>query len=373
MSSDTISIHQNTATRMLNEFLSADADAPGEAWPRLAQSKPVERSSQDIQRHVRELHVLVVGDLALELPIEAEASGAELRACPCLGQETCWSANSKCRACAVCRLRVGGFVGHAVKVASRLGARVSICTNIPVPMPRPIEDFFHKFEIDRRFVTGVADCVSIRGAAHCADGCTVFGHPGAVSAIPVDLPRSALHGVDAILLNPCVFAERSGLARSMCRCLGDSPPSVVVGLRLDGRCSSDELMLAHNNRVWTFLRERDGVRLAERISSPGPALRQTELVRRLHDTFGIARLVLQLGSNGAVMQNGTPYPFHVHTCPVMPAELATAPRDTLLVVTALSSAAGADDKTSLRRGVAAATGLVAGLELPTTLEELDAA
>ena len=45
----------------------------------------------------------------------------------------------------------------------------------------------------------------------------------------------------------------------------------------------------------------------------------------------------------------------------------------LLAVTTLSSASGADDRTGLHRGVAAAMGHVAGLDLPHSLEELDAA
>ena len=86
----------------------------------------------------------------------------------------------------------------------------------------------------------------------------------------------------------------------------------------------------------------------------------------------IAKLVLQLGTEGAVMLNGNPCPYHLHTCPLAASEVAT-PGDTLLAVTTLASAQGADDRTSLRRGVAAATGQVAGLELPTSFHELDAA
>ena len=68
--------------------------------------------------------------------------------------------------------------------------------------------------------------------------------------------------------------------------------------------------------------------------------------------------------------NGAPDPYHVHTCPVEP-ERVDGPGDTLLAVTTISSASGSDDWTSVRRGGTAATGIVAGLELPTVLEELD--
>ena len=83
-----------------------------------------------------------------------------------------------------------------------------------------------------------------------------------------------------------------------------------------------------------------------------------------------SKIVLQLGSKGAVLMNGIPCPYYVHTCPVK-SRKKTHAGDTLLVTTVFSSASGADDRKSLRRAVAAATGVVAGLELPTSLEELD--
>ncbi len=70
--------------------------------------------------------------------------------------------------------------------------------------------------------------------------------------------------------------------------------------------------------------------------------------------------------------NGIPCPYHVQTCPMEPVN-RIGNGEVLLTVTTLSSASGADDRISLRRGVAAATGHVAGLELPRSLDELDAA
>lgn len=85
-----------------------------------------------------------------------------------------------------------------------------------------------------------------------------------------------------------------------------------------------------------------------------------------------ARLVLQRGPRGAVLFNGIPRPYHVHACPIDIGGQAGAGA-TLQTVTTLSSAVGSDDRTSLRRGVAAATGQVAGFPLPIDLEELDVA
>ena len=92
--------------------------------------------------------------------------------------------------------------------------------------------------------------------------------------------------------------------------------------------------------------------------------------KRLHDDYGIAKLVLHGGHRGAVLMNGIPMPQRVETCPLA-SNGDIFPGDTLMAVTALSSAAGASDRASLRRGVAAATGLIAGLPLPSSLEELD--
>ena len=147
---------------------------------------------------------------------------------------------------------------------------------------------------------------------------------------------------------------------------------MTVGLRLDERANLKDFLPIRDSRVWTFLRRRDGLQLAGRELDSGSEGRELELVRHLHERFKIARVVVQLRSQGAVMMNGTPCPYRVHTCPVSRAKF-TAAGDTLLAVTTLSSASGANDKTSLRRGVAAATGQVAGLDLPTSFEELDVA
>lgn len=363
MISELIAKGQNAAVRQLNSFLTANVDSPGTAWPRLSRSKPSEREVCNGRHLEQALHVLIVGDLTLELPVRAKATRAEVlaslrpeNACP----NSHWSMD---------RLRVGGFVGHAVEVASKLGATVSICTNVPVPTPQLVEEFFEEFAVDRRFVTGVPGSTSVSVVAHCTDGRAVFGRPGMATVMPVSIPKAATCGVNAILVDPCAFRGRTGIARSLSQCLKGSSPPVAVGLRADHRSRSAELTLAQDDHVWTFFRKHDGKRLVEQSSTVG---HESELVQRLHDRFGIAKLVVQLGAKGAVMLNGTPGPYHVHTCPVSPTEF-TAPGDTLLAVTTLASAAGADDKMSLRRGVAAATGEVAGLELPTSFHELDAA
>jgi hypothetical protein len=95
------------------------------------------------------------------------------------------------------------------------------------------------------------------------------------------------------------------------------------------------------------------------------------LARRAQVKLQIPRIALAVGPNVAFLRHGEPEIRWVPSCPVRPAREIGAD-ETLLSVTALSSAAGADDLTSLKRGMAAAAGYVAGLDLPTRLDELDA-
>lgn len=74
------------------------------------------------------------------------------------------------------------------------------------------------------------------------------------------------------------------------------------------------------------------------------------ILKRLRERTKATKLVLQLGSRGAMMLNGLLCPYHVHTCPVERCDPIGA-GETLLAVTTLSSASGADDRLSLRRGV----------------------
>ena len=116
--------------------------------------------------------------------------------------------------------------------------------------------------------------------------------------MPIEPPTAASCGADAILVDARAFRNRSGIARSLLGCLERSSQAVAVGLRLDHRCQSSELGLAQNERVWTFLRHQDARCLAE--CSPFHCSEPGELVQYLHDQFGIAKLVVQLGQAHAV-------------------------------------------------------------------------
>ena len=185
------------------------------------------------------------------------------------------------------------------------------------------------------------------------------------------LPQAVAREFDAILIDPSRLNGGGSILGIASRLLDHGTDGLTVALRLDHRSGGDEPVVVRDHRVWTFISCGDARQLGERVGGHR-GCDVDALVRFLHDRYRIARLVLQRGSRGAVLMNGIPCPYRVQACPLAPVT-ASGAGDTLLAVTALSSASGADDRTSLRRGVAAATGQVAGLPLPSTLEELDAA
>ncbi len=365
MASISIRTTPNALMRELNDFLTTNLDAPGTVWPRLLRPTTSDHEARRVVQSVRGLRVLVVGDLTLELPIEVEATRAELMdhlKGPGFGPHPVWKMR---------RIRVGGFVRHAIDVAAMLGAEVSVCTCLPIPTPARIEAYLDACGADRRLVKGIPGCASLKAVIQCKDGAVAIELPPCSTVQRMDLPMAATREVDAILVDASALADHSPLGRSLSRCLRRSSDKMTVGLRLDQRADLEDFPLIRDSRVWTFLRRRDGLQLAGREMESSSGGREIELVRHLHDRFKIAKVVVQLSAQGAVMMNGIPRPYRVRTCPVSRAKFTPA-GDTLLAVTTLSNASGADDKTSLRRGVAAATGQVAGLPLPTSFEELDA-
>ena len=246
-----------------------------------------------------------------------------------------------------------------------------MCTTVPVPTPARFERFLDECSVDRRYVTGLPVPCPVTILFRCQDGGVVGHHHRSPPVTDASLPEAVARECDVILIDPGSLPDTAAPIRSTGRCLGHATNGLRVGLRLDRKASREAMSLASDSRVWTFLRQRDAGRLVERAKAHVPA-NLNALVRWLHDHEGIARLVLLRGPHGAVLMNGILCPYRVETCPLDEAASRGA-GDTLVAVTTLSSAAGADDRTSVRRGVAAGTGQVAGLPLPTSLEELDAA
>ena len=166
------------------------------------------------------------------------------------------------------------------------------------------------------------------------------------------------------------YGQHEAASRRLGEVFSRTADHVNMGIRLDHRWSRASLAMTENDRVWTFARKRDAVQLLTRLAGHRNGSDTDAVARCLKERFGAANLVLHAGSRGAVLMNGHPCPYHVSTCPIKRAHTIGA-GDVLLSVTTLASACGTDDRACVSRGVAAATGHVAGLDLPVELEELD--
>ncbi len=355
-------------TGQVNKFLDQSINRPGVGWPRAAAaavSRPRTRIQSGKLAEER-LHVMIAGNLELELPIVVEATRATLLAS--LQSED----RDRTLQWKMAKLRVGGFLAHAAHAAAALGARISLCTTVPVPIPIRFEKFCDRYAIDTRYVSGVPSRCPIGVVFHCRDGQVTWHRPGLSNMVNFELPSAHTADVDAILADPCALAQHRTFAGELSRYLAGTGDHVVVGVRVDRSWNRDDLAPTRDRRVWTFVRRHEAEGLARQASVGGFINNEEAFIRRMRDECGIARLVLQLGSRGAIFVNEMPDPHWLHTCPVRSRDRLGA-GDTLMTVTTLSSAMGADDRTSLERGVTAATGLVVGLGLPTSFEELDAA
>ena len=215
--------------------------------------------------------------------------------------------------------------------------------------------------IDRGYLVGLPGACPVTILLGCQDGHAVEWCRRTMPAAGSDLPRAAAEEFDVILINPGRLAERGSILRLASRCLDRVATRLTVALRLGRRLGADDAAVARHSGVWTFIRSRDARHLVRQAGAQVSTDTDT-LVRCLCDHYGIARLVLQRGPRGAVLMNGIPCPYRVQACPLAPVT-ASGAGDTLLAVTALSSASGSSDRTSIRRGVAAATGQVARVAL----------
>ena len=368
--------------RQMGEFLAENLDHPGLGWPRINSRRVRRRVESPPAGPSAGLRVLVIGDLTLELPVEIEATRSQLLAA-LRGK----NGDAKTQAGRLChkrirwkmaKARVGGFVAHAAPVATALGASVTVATAVPIPMPDRFEAFFEQYALDRRFVSGVPGPCPVTILLCCTDGTISIRRRSICGAAGLNWPTASASEYDVILADPCHPADRKATLGKLAKYLGHGSGRHLIGLRIGSQWARSDLGPTHDERIWSFVRREDAQSLLERFTlhgsrlGRGGAAADQEMATHLHDKCGIAKLVLQLGSRGAVLVNGIPCPYHVHACPMKSVNPAGS-GDMLLAVTTLSSAWGADDRTSLRRGVAAATGHVAGLDLPHSLEELDAA
>ncbi len=370
MSRDSASQSATEMRSRLSSFLTRNLNNLELGWPRIGPSGSHEHREPPVAGDGPGLKVLVVGDLTLELPVEVEATKAQLLAAL---QGRTDRSGLRWR---MSKVRASGFVTHATRTAATLGAEVSVCTVVPVPLPHQLERFFEEHPVDRRFVVGLPGPSPVTVLFCCKDGTVPIRRRSVVSAAGLSWPPAAKMNFDVILADPCHLAHRDVVVHGISHCLSHSAVRPVVGLRIDSQWPRCDLAPARDGRVWSFARRRDARQLAERLAASEPGLGgrgdEDAVARCLRDECEIARLVLQLGPRGAVLMNGIPCPYHVETCQMEPVN-RVGNGEALLTVTTLSSASGAGDRISLRRGVAAATGHVAGLELPRSLDELDAA
>ena len=352
--------------KRLSGFLTRSLDDLTLGWPRRSLPRAPEAKAGASGGRPSSLKALIIGELVLELPVEVEGTRGELLALLRSGRR------DRMPSWRMSELRLGGFVAHAARASVALGAEVSVCTFVPVPTPGRFESFFDELAIDRGHVSGLPGPCPVSIIFCCKDGQVTLRRPSILNATCVGVPTNVEAGFDVVLADTCHLGYGGANVHLLLDRLRHTSNSLVVGLRIDPRWNCGDLAVTHDDRVWAFVRYHDARQLAARIAKAGVDGDEDSIAECLHDEGGVAKLVLQLGPRGAVLLNGIPCPYHVQACP-MDSASSTGAGHTLLTITTLSSALGADDRTSLRRGVAAATGQVAGLDPPVCLEELDAA
>lgn len=353
-------------TRELAAFITRKISDTSCGWPRRLAKRRAHRT-QVVTRGMA-LRVLIIGDLTLELPIDMQvtkAQAVELLRDTAGQKKACWKMS---------RARVGGFVGHCARAAVSLGAEVSVCTIIPCPWPSQFDAFFEKWNLEDRFVTSLPGACPVTAVLRCTDGVVCKRRRTVINAAGLDLPFGVESDYDVILVDLSQFGRRHNVLSVLHNSLNATNRRFVVGMQIFHDWTRSDLSVAHDGRVWTFADYPEAAELARRVDSSVAPLESGGdsdlLAKSLHDECGINKLVLRLGSRGAVLVNGVPRPYHARACPVQPIRPA-GDQDVLLTVTALSSATGTADNRSLSRGVMAATSHSAGLALPTCLEELD--
>ena len=347
----------------LSSFLTRNLNHPRLGWPRLVRSDSEDACTRRAFTKTTGPRVLIVGDLALELRVEVNGTRTELL--DVLHGEK----NGRGLHFQAAELAVGGFVGRTVPVAAALGARISVCTVVSDPMPDRLRDFFKVYDVDARFATPVAAPCPTHIQFRCADQRLVPLKVAPSEQGTLDV-AAALDHFDVALVDGCELVGGSELRRRLIRFVQQLKPTLTLGLRADGHWNRRDFGSAHGGRIWTFVRQSDARRLAKRLGGYELANEDDQATVRRLARLGPNKLVVQLGRRGAVLLNGFPCPYYVRTCAIDDKAVGGAGA-ILLAVTTLSAAAGADDRTNLRRGVAAATGAVAGLPPPRSLDELD--
>ena len=311
------------------------------------------------------LRVLVVGDLGLEMPVDVPGSQSQfLRSLK--GQSAQLDLGWSTR-----RMRVGGFVGRAAGFAYSLGAEVSICTIVPAEPPDPISRFLRGFAERQMFLTTVSGNCPIDTRFRCADGVLSVRRRGILDQTLPHLPDQACCDFDLLLIDPSQLAWKSPIMDWLAGVLNVRAGTPLAAVRVDniGPVDSD-VCDRWDDRVWPFMRLTDARAAYAAHIDPQSGTTGLNWIDELRSLGRFEQLVIQLGEGGAAVSRPSAPVERVLTCPVEPVDYCGA-GDLLMTVAGLSLANGVDTMTCFRRAVQAATGLVAGLQPPGSLEELD--
>ena len=189
----------------LGEYLTQNMGNRTVGWPRRTPQLRGNPTARTRGGSLAGLKVLVIGDLSLELPIEVSATRARLLAS--------LQAEPQGRDLRGTQLEpaVGGFVARASRAAVALGAGVSVCTTVPVPIPARFERFFDECVVDRRYVTGLPVACPVTVLLRCQDGLVVARHCRPPPVTDARLPVGVAREFDVILIDLCHVGSASAM------------------------------------------------------------------------------------------------------------------------------------------------------------------
>lgn len=333
------------AHEKLGRFLTAPDNAPQRGRRAAERGLASERLDAD---------VLIVGELTIDVPVVVDAPHVRML-------HGVWSMGEP---------RLGGFVTHAVRSAHALGARVHVRTVLPTPMLPCFEQFLEEQDISSKHIDLLPGPCPVTFHFRCEDAVFTMERPGVARSLSWS-DRLKPNAYDVVLVDPNCATQRQSLVDALTSWADTSRSAPSIGVWANAQWTQKELRDVGQHKLWIFMDEPNGRSLMSDEDEPSSSDRDAVLSQSIKNSFGLEKLILSCGERGAVMMNGLPEPYRAEACSLKKSEsMGCGP--TLMTTTMMSSFAGANDAISLRRGVAAASGLVAGLSHPTCFDELDA-
>lgn len=280
-----------------------------------------------------------------------------------------------------------GFVAHAARAAHSLWHRVHLACVVDAPVPPAFERLLREISADTRYLAVIPAKPPPRIDFQRPHAHVRIGRPWTRRNTTPRLPRDVLDRFDVILVDPGAKPERSAILTALRRRKGSAHRRATVAIFGRADWDGGDFRATRECGDWLFFNSVGLIATARRVA-PGAegipvddcpctlknVLGSCRLVASLGacltESVGACRLVASLGACGACLISKAPRLTYFPTAPMSSCDYVGA-GDALMAVTALSAASGASDDVSVRRGVAAATGCMAGLPLPLRLEELD--